>query len=86
MSQEFLQVVYLCQNVFNNAQTLGNIVLLDALKLYAEYSNWFPVNYVFDQNILQKLFNYIRSDNVEIKMQIIRCLGKIMNYSIMDLI
>ena len=49
MAKEFSQVFYLCQFIFDNANGVKQSLLVEAVKLFAEYTTWFPLEFVFNE-------------------------------------
>lgn len=81
MNQEFMTVLDLCKNLFQISNQLNQDLLIECLKLFGEYTNWFPINYVLDNQLLSFFFNEIKKNNILEQIEIIKCLGKIISIS-----
>jgi hypothetical protein len=76
MSKEFSSVFDLCCFIFENSSNVKNSLLTEAVKLYSSYVKWFPIEYVFREDILTKLLN----DMVKmpfLRLEIMKCFGEI---------
>lgn len=76
MSKEFGAVFDLCCFIFENSQNVKQSLLTEAVKLFAENVRWFPLEYVFRDDILSKFLNDIKSMSF-IRVQVMKCLGEI---------
>lgn len=76
MAKEFSQVFYLCQFIFDNASNVKQTLLVEAVKLFAEYTTWFPLEFVFNEKIITQFLQYLKSMNF-IRVEVIKCIGQI---------
>jgi hypothetical protein len=76
MSKEFGAVFELCCFIFENSANVKQSLLLEAVKLFAENVKWFPLEYVFRDDILSRFLNDIKNMTF-IRVQVIKCLGEI---------
>ena len=81
MQTEFEHVYSLCQFIFNNSQSVKQSLLVEAVQLYAEYTTWFPVNYVFNQTIISTFLENIRKMPF-IRNETIKCIGQLFAFHI----
>ena len=81
MSHEFQQVFLLCNIIFDNSQSVKGSLLVIAVQLFAEYIVWFPIDLVFNQKIIDRFFDNLKSKNF-IRNDIIKCFGKIFEYNL----
>jgi hypothetical protein len=76
MSKEFGAVFELCCFIFENSANVKQSLLLEAVKLFAENVKWFPLEYVFRDDILSRFLSDIKNMTF-IRVQVIKCLGEI---------
>ena len=79
MKNEFSSVFDICCFIFQNSENVKNTLMVEAVKLYASYVKWFPIEYVFRDDILNKLLN----DMIKmpyLRLEIIKCFGEICIY------
>ena len=76
MSKEFIEVFNLCQLIINNSNSVSKNLLIQSIKLFGEYMNWFPINLTLNPDIMKqtlvnfKNFTYCRTETM-------RCLGNL---------
>ena len=76
MSKEFIQVFELCQLIIKNSNQVNRNLLLQAIKLFGEYMNWFPINLTLNQDIMnQTLINF--KDLSFCRTETMKCLGEL---------
>jgi exportin-1 len=78
MSMEFGAIFELCNFIFSNSGNVKQSLLLEAVKLFAENVKWFPLEYVFRDDILSRFLNDIKNMPF-IRVQVMKCLGEICN-------
>ncbi len=76
MSKEFSAVFDLCLFIFENSQNCKTSLLQEAVKLFAENVKWFPLEYVFRDDVLTRFLNDIKNIP-QIRLLVIKCLGEI---------
>jgi hypothetical protein len=81
MSKEFGSVFELCLFIFENSQNVKNTLLLEAVKLFSGYIKWFPLEYVFREDIITKFLGDLKTIP-SIRLEVIKCLGEICIYII----
>ena len=81
MAKEFGAVFELCLFIFENSSNVKQSLLIEAVKLFAENVKWFPLEYVFRQDILSRFLNDIKNMPF-IRVQVMKCLGEICKYYI----
>lgn len=76
MSKEFSEVFNLCQLIINNSNQVKQSLLIQSIKLFAEYMNWFPINLTLNQEIMMKtLVNF--KELSFCRTETMRCLGNL---------
>jgi exportin-1 len=85
MSKEFSAVFDLCLFIFENSQNVKQSLLIEAVKLFAENVKWFPLEYVFRDDILTRFLNDIKNIPI-IRVQVMKCLGEICNNKFFNII
>ena len=76
MSKEFIQVFELCQLIIKNSKSVNRNLLIQAIKLFGEYMNWFPINLTLNQDIMnQTLLNF--KDLGFCRTETMKCLGEL---------
>ena len=76
MSNEFIEVFNLCQLIINNSNQVKQSLLIQSIKLFAEYMNWFPINLTLNQDIMMKtLINF--KELSFCRTETMRCLGNL---------
>jgi exportin-1 len=84
MSKEFVEVFNLCQLVINNSNNVPKNLLIRAIKLFAEYMNWFPINLTLNQDIMMKtLLNF--KDLSSCRTETMKCLGNLFGIKMKNL-
>lgn len=78
MAKEFGSVFDLCLFIFENSTSVKSSLLIEAIKLFSGYVKWFPLEYVFRQDILTKFLNDLKNIPT-IRLEVIKCLGEICN-------
>ena len=81
MQKEFEEVYILCKFIFENSQSVKQSLLVESVQLYAEYTTWFPVDYVFNQKIIETFLNNIKTMPF-IRNEIIKCIGQLFAFHI----
>ena len=76
MAAEFSQVFLLCQFIFDNSANVKQSLLIEAVKLFAEYTTWFPIEYVFNDKIITQFLSNIKTMPF-IRVEVIKCIGQI---------
>jgi hypothetical protein len=76
MSKEFGAVFELCCFIFENSQNVKQSLLIEAVKLYADYVKWFPLEFVFREDLLMKFLNDFKQMTF-LRVEIMKCLGEI---------
>jgi hypothetical protein len=67
--------------IFDNSKSVKGSLLVTAVQLFAEYIVWFPIDLVFNQKIIDRFFDNLKSKNF-IRNDIIKCFGKIFEYNL----
>ena len=76
MSKEFIEVFNLCQLIINNSNSVNKNLLIQSIKLFGEYMNWFPINLTLNQDVMrQTLLNFKNLSSC--RTETMRCLGNI---------
>jgi hypothetical protein len=76
MAKEFGAVFELCCFIFENSQNVKQSLLIEAVRLYASYVKWFPLEYVFREDILAKFLNDFKQMTF-LRVEVMKCLGEI---------
>ena len=76
MSKEFIEVFNLCQLIMNNSNQVKQSVLIQSIKLFAEYMNWFPINLILNQDIMRKSLTNFKELSF-CRTETMRCLGNL---------
>ena len=76
MSKEFIEVFNLCQLIISNASSVNKNLLIQSIKLFGEYMNWFPINLTLNVDIMkQTLLNFKNLSSC--RTETMRCLGNL---------
>ena len=76
MSKEFIEVFNLCQLIINNSNSVNKNLLIQSIKLFAEYMNWFPIQLSLNPDIMrQTLVNFKNLSSC--RTETMRCLGNL---------
>ena len=76
MSKEFIEVFNLCQLIISNANSVNKNLLIQSIKLFGEYMNWFPINLTLNVDIMkQTLLNFKNLSSC--RTETMRCLGNL---------
>ena len=76
MSKEFIEVFNLCQLIINNSSSVNKNILIQSIKLFGEYMNWFPINLTLNPDIMrQTLVNFKNLSSC--RTETMRCLGNL---------
>ena len=76
MSKEFIEVFNLCQLIINNSNSVNKNLLIQSIKLFGEYMNWFPINLTLNVDIMkQTLLNFKNLSSC--RTETMRCLGNL---------
>jgi hypothetical protein len=78
MAKEFGAVFELCCFIFENSQNVKQSLLIEAIRLYSSYVKWFPLEYVFREDILAKFLNDFKQMTF-LRVEVMKCLGEICN-------
>ncbi len=79
MSKEFQAVFDLCVFVFCKSSNVKQSLLKEAVNFFAESVKWFPLEYVFREDVLAWFLNDM--ENIPyIRVQVMKCLGEICNF------
>jgi len=76
MAKEFGAVFELCCFIFENSQNVKQSLLIEAIKLYTSYVKWFPLEFVFREDILSKFLNDFKQMTF-LRVEVMKCLGEI---------
>jgi hypothetical protein len=76
MSKEFNAVFELCCFIFENSNNVKNTLLTEAVKLFADNVKWFPVDYIFREELLTKFLEDMKNHSY-LRVQIIKLFGEI---------
>jgi exportin-1 len=79
MVKEFGAVFELCCFIFENSQNVKQSLLIEAIKLYSSYVKWFPLEFVFREDILSKFLNDFKQMTF-LRVEVMKCLGEICKY------
>lgn len=81
MSKEFQSVFDLCIFIFGNSANISKSLLKGGIKLYASYIKWYPLEYVFKEDVLYKFIDdMIQSPSL--RLDIMKYFGEVCNYFI----
>ena len=84
MSKEFIEVFNLCQLIINNSNSVNKNLLIQSIKLFGEYMNWFPINLTLNQEIMkQTLINFKNLSSS--RTETMRCLGNLFGIQMKNL-
>ena len=76
MSKEFIEVFNLCQLIISNSNSVNKNLLIQSIKLFGEYMNWFPINLTLNVDIMkQTLLNFKNLSSC--RTETMRCLGNL---------
>lgn len=78
MSKEFRSVFDLCCFIFANTNNVRKSLSKAAIKVYADYIKWFPLEFVFEMNIINSLLSDLGSKS-NLRLDIMKCFGEICN-------
>ena len=81
MSKEFIEVFNLCQLIMNNSNQVKQSLLIQSIKLFAEYLNWFPINLTLNQDIMKKTLTNFKELSF-CRTETMRCLENIFGIKI----
>jgi hypothetical protein len=84
MAKEFGAVFDLCLFIFENSNNVKQSLLVEAVKLFAENVKWFPLEFVFRNDILSRFLNDIKNMPF-IRVQVMKCLGEICKYRVLSI-
>jgi hypothetical protein len=76
MAKEFHAVFDLCLFIFGNSSNVKQTLLLEAVKLFADNVKWFPIEYVFREDILNRFLSDMKSMSF-LRVQVMKCFGEI---------
>jgi hypothetical protein len=76
MVKEFGAVFELCLFIFENSSNVKQNLLIEAVKLFGENVKWFPLEYVFRDDILSRFLNDMKTMPF-IRIPVMKCLGEI---------
>ena len=84
MSKEFIEVFNLCQLIINNSNSVNKNLLIIAIKLFAEYMNWFPITLTLNQDMMMKtLVNFKELSSC--RTETMKCLGNLFGIKMKNL-
>ena len=84
MSNEFIEVFNLCQLIINNSNSVNKNLLIQSIKLFGEYMNWFPITLTLNQEFIgQTLLNFKNLSSC--RTETMRCLGSIFAIQMKDI-
>ena len=84
MSKEFIEVFNLCQLIINNSNSVNKNLLIQSIKLFGEYMNWFPINLTLNPDIMrQTLLNFKNLSSC--RTETMRCLGNLFGIKMKNL-
>ena len=84
MSKEFIEVFSLCQLIINNSNSVNKNLLIQSIKLFGEYMNWFPINLSLNPDIMrQTLLNFKNLSSC--RTETMRCLGNLFGIQMKNL-
>ena len=78
MVKEFHAVFDLCFFIFQNSSNVKQSLLLEAVKLFADNVKWFPMEYVFREDILNRFLNDMKTMSF-LRVQVMKLFGEICN-------
>ena len=81
MSKEFIEVFQLCQLIINNSNQVKQSLLIQSIKLFAEYMNWFPINLTLNQDIMRKTLTNFKELSF-CRTETMMCLGNLFGIKI----
>ena len=81
MSKEFIEVFQLCQFIINNSNQVKQSLLIQSIKLFAEYMNWFPINLTLNQDIMRKTLTNFKELSF-CRTETMMCLGNLFGIKI----
>ena len=81
MSKEFIEVFNLCQLIINNSNQVKQSLLIQSIKLFAEYMNWFPINLTLNQDIMRKTLTNFKELSF-CRTETMKCLGSLFGIKI----
>jgi exportin-1 len=76
MSKEFSSVFELCIFIFENSANVKQTLLLEAMKLYSGFIKWFPLEYVFREDLLSKFLADMKTLNF-LRLTTMKCFSEI---------
>ena len=82
MKTEFIEVFNLCQLIINNSTAVKQNLLTQALKLFGEYTNWFPLNLALNKDLLYKILMNFK-DLVFCRTETMKCLSGLFGIKIL---
>ena len=84
MSKEFIEVFNLCQLIINNSNSVNKNLLIRAIKLFAEYMNWFPINLTLNKDMMMRtLVNFKELSSC--RTETMKCLGNLFGIKMKNL-
>ena len=81
MKKEFVEVFELCQLIINNSNQVKQSLLIQSIKLFAEYMNWFPINLTLNQDIMRKTLTNFKELSF-CRTETMKCLGNLFGIKI----
>ena len=76
MSKEFSSVFELCIFIFENSGSVKHTLLLEAMKLYSGFIKWFPLEFVFREDLLSKFLSDMKTMNF-LRLNTMKCFAEI---------
>ena len=84
MSNEFIEVFKLSQLIIKNSNSVNKNLLIQSIKLFGEYMNWFPINLTLNQEFIgQTLLNFKNLSSC--RTETMRCLGSVFAIQMKDI-
>ena len=75
-SKDFAQIFELCCFIFDNANQVKIPLLKNAVRLFSDYVEWFPLEYAFKETVLTKLLNEIILMS-KLRLDVLKCFTSI---------
>lgn len=75
-SKDFAQIFDLCCFIFDNSSQVKIPLLKNAVRLFSDYVEWFPLEYAFKESVLTKLLKEIIQMS-KLRLDVIKCFTSI---------
>ena len=76
INKESIEVFQLCQLIINNSNRVKQSLLIQSIKLFAEYMKWFPIDLRLNQVIMSKIMTNFKEFNF-CRIETMKCLGNL---------